>query len=299
MTSYDGNPVLKGPTWKAWIPSYFYLGGLAGAASLIAAGADAIGDARTSRVARLTALGAISAGAGALVVDLGKPARFHHMLRVFRPSSPMNVGSWLLAAYGPAVGASALFDSRTATWGAAALGPAVATYTAVLVSDTAVPAWHDARATMPAVFAAGAAASAGGVVAALAPHSDAATRVAIGGALAETALISAAHRSLPDVVGRAYTQARAGTLTRAAQSLLLGGALLSGAGRRRIGGALIAAGALAERFAVIEAGRASAADPAATVVPQRARLSAGIGRAGRRLAPPWPNNEDGSGSSRA
>ena len=34
-----------------------------------------------------------------LVLDLGDPLRFHHMLRVFKPSSPMSLGTWSLAAY--------------------------------------------------------------------------------------------------------------------------------------------------------------------------------------------------------
>ena len=34
-----------------------------------------------------------------LVLDLGDPLRFHHMLRVFKPSSPMSLGTWSLTAY--------------------------------------------------------------------------------------------------------------------------------------------------------------------------------------------------------
>ena len=106
------------------------------------------------------ALAAIAASAGLLIEDLGRPSRFANMLRVFRPSSPMNMGSWLLSVYGPLVGAAALSDllgvakpaGRAAEFGAAVLAPAVATYTAVLVSDTAVPLWHDARRELPFVF---------------------------------------------------------------------------------------------------------------------------------------------------
>ena len=69
-----------------------------------------------------------------LVHDLGRPMRFVNMLRVFKPSSPMSVGSWLLSAYGPAAGAAAVSDvtgilpaaGTAATLGAGLLGPAIA-----------------------------------------------------------------------------------------------------------------------------------------------------------------------------
>jgi Polysulfide reductase len=282
--TYYGQPVLKAPTWKAFIPAYIYLGGLAAGSSLLAAGASATRDRRLQRVASVAALGAISGGAVALVADLGRPSRFHHMLRVFRPSSPMNVGSWVLAAYGPAAGLAAVSEltgiarpvGRVATWTAAAIAPAVATYTGVLVSDTAVPAWHDARHSIPPLFAAGAAASAGGVAASMLPDSSAARRYAIGGALGEVVISAVQHRRLEPEVARAYNEGRACTLRRiGAGASIAGAALLAFGARRRslarIGSLSIAMGALAERFAVMEAGRASAADPIATIAPQRRR----------------------------
>jgi hypothetical protein len=285
VRTYYDRPVLKEPTWKFWIPSYFFLGGLAGGSSLLAAGADAVGDTRLGRAARVTALAALSGGAAALVADLGRPERFHHMLRVVRPSSPMNVGSWVLAAYGPAVGVAALSDvsgrasglGKTATWTAAALAPAVATYTGVLLGDTAVPAWHHARTRIPGLFAAGAAASAGGVATALVPHSAPARRLALGGAAAELEMASVLHRSLPPDVAGAYTEGRAGRLRRTAVGLSLAGIGMCVAGRgrflTRLGGVAIALGAATERFAVVDAGRASAADPRATIGPQRRTAS--------------------------
>jgi len=287
LRTYYDRPVLKRPTWRFWIPSYFFLGGMAAGSSLLAAGADAIGDARLGRAARVTALAALGGGTVGLIADLGRPERFHHMLRVFRPSSPMNMGSWLLAAYGPAVGVAAVSNvtgrapvlGRIATWSAAALAPAVATYTGVLVADTAIPAWHGARTVMPGLFAAGAAASAGGVAAAVVPNAAPARRLALGGVAAEVALFSALERSLPDDVRVAYTEGRVGRLRRAATRLSLAGSGMcaggsvraGGAGRllTRLGGVAITLGAAAERFAVIEAGRASAGDPRATIGPQR------------------------------
>ena len=160
--SYYGRPIIKEPVWKEPdVPGYLFFGGLAGASSVLAAAAQLTGRPGLARAAKTAALGGISLSTAFLINDLGRPARFHHMLRVFKLSSPMSVGSWLLSAYGPAAGAAALSDvtgilpaaGTAATAGAALLGPAVTTYTAVLLCDTAVPAWHEAHREMPYVFA--------------------------------------------------------------------------------------------------------------------------------------------------
>ncbi len=92
--------------------AYLFLGGLAGGSSLLAAGADLTGRPALRRASRLTALAAITSSFAALVHDLGRPARFHHMLRVAKLSSPMSVGTWILTAYGPMVGLAALPELR-------------------------------------------------------------------------------------------------------------------------------------------------------------------------------------------
>ena len=172
FTSYYGKPVINAPVWHSPdIPGYLFLGGLAGASSLLGAGAQLTERPALARAAKAGAFGAGCLSMAALVHDLGRPARFLHMLRVFKVSSPMNVGSWLLGAYVPATGvaaASALTGrvlrlGAAATAGAALLGPAVAAYTGVLISDTAVPAWHDGYPEMPFVFAGSAATAAAGL----------------------------------------------------------------------------------------------------------------------------------------
>src|SRR3954467_10920414 len=95
------------------------------------------------------------------------------MLRVIKPTSPMSVGSWLLAAYSPVAVGAALCGgrSRSSRTGlaldvtAALLGSVLTTYTAVLVSDTATPVWHEGRRLLPFLSAASAGASAGGAAA--------------------------------------------------------------------------------------------------------------------------------------
>ncbi|MFZ5871364.1 MAG: NrfD/PsrC family molybdoenzyme membrane anchor subunit, partial [Actinomycetota bacterium] len=108
--SYYGRPVVKAPVWKWDIPAYLFTGGLSAGASLVAAGADATGRVRLRRSARWTSLAGIGVSTVFLVHDLGRPERFVNMLRVLRPTSPMSVGSWFLAAFGPSIGAAAVAE---------------------------------------------------------------------------------------------------------------------------------------------------------------------------------------------
>ena len=96
--------------WKDDIAYYFFLGGLAAGCSLLAAGADQTGRPALRRGTRLTALGRARRGPYYLIHDLGRPERFHHMLRVAKPTSPMSMGTWVLAAYGPPMGVAAISE---------------------------------------------------------------------------------------------------------------------------------------------------------------------------------------------
>jgi hypothetical protein len=111
FTSYYNLPVINKPVWASPdIPVYLFLGGLAGAASLLGAGAQATG---RSALGRVSKAGAFSAGVLSLVGlvhNLGRPSRFLNMLRVFKVTSPMNVGSWILAGYVPLAGVAATGD---------------------------------------------------------------------------------------------------------------------------------------------------------------------------------------------
>src|SRR5204862_121720 len=83
--SYYGRPILKRPVWKWWIPAYFFSGGLAAGSSALALGAQLSGRSMLRRRARVVSLVGITFGAVCLVADLGRPSRFHHMLRVAKP----------------------------------------------------------------------------------------------------------------------------------------------------------------------------------------------------------------------
>ncbi|KAB8159538.1 polysulfide reductase [Streptomyces sp. 3MP-14] len=290
FTSYYGRPVLKVPAWEARdIAGYMFLGGLAGAGSTLAAAAQLTGRPGTARALKLSSLGAISLSTVALVHDLGRPARFLNMLRVAKPTSPMSVGSWLLAGYGPAAGLAAASAATgllprlgtTATLAAGGLGPAIATYTGVLLADTAVPAWHEGHRELPYVFAASAATAAAGMALLAGPRGEngPARRVAALATGAEllalrSMVISAGH------AGEPYRTGRPGRLLTTARRLAVlgtaGAALFGGRSRAAaaLSGAALVAASAATRFAIFHAGIASARDPKYTVLPQRLRLRA-------------------------
>jgi formate-dependent nitrite reductase membrane component NrfD len=290
FTSYYGRPILNPPRWGTVdIAGYLFLGGLAGASSVLAAGAGLTGRPALARAGKVTALVAIGGSTAALVHDLGRPERFYNMLRVFKPTSPMSVGSWILATYGPLAGVAAVTSvtgrfpriGAAATVGAALTGPAVAAYTGVLIGDTAVPAWHEAHGELPFTFVGSAAAAAGGMGLIAAPVAQAgpARRLAVLGAALETASSMLSERRM-GVVAETYRTGRAGKLMTASRLLTIGGAL-GGAvfGRRSrvaaaLSGVALLAGSACTRVGIFEAGLASARDPKYTVVPQRERMAA-------------------------
>jgi formate-dependent nitrite reductase membrane component NrfD len=296
FTSYYGKPVLKAPVWEARdIAGYFFLGGLAGGSSLLAAGADLTGRPGLSRIAKTGACAAGLVSLAALVHDLGKPARFLNMMRVFKVTSPMSVGTWLLSGYVPAAGVAAATAltgrlprlGAAATTGAAVLGPAVAAYTAALISDTAVPAWHDGYPEMPFVFTGSAAMAAGGLglLAAPAAESGPARYLALLGQVMEMLAFERMTRRI-GMVAEPYRVGRGGAYIRAGQVLgavgatgaaLTGTSLVPGGRPRRvvaaISGTALLGASLATRWGVFHAGIASARDPRYTVVPQRQRLT--------------------------
>jgi formate-dependent nitrite reductase membrane component NrfD len=301
--SYYGRPIVKPAPWTSDIPTYLFLGGLAGASAVLGAGADLTGRPVLRRVSRLAALGAITAGGATLVHDLGRPARFLNMLRVAKPTSPMSMGIWLLTTFGPLVGLAGAAElrgllpqrlalglgatARPAGLAAATVGPAVVTYTAVLLADTATPAWHEAYRELPFVFAGSAASAAGGLGMLAAPVAEAgpARRMALGGALAEIA----AERRMASSLGLAaepLNRGRAGALMRARKTVVAAGLLATPlASRSRVaavvaGTALLAGSALG-RFAIFEAGQQSARDPKYTIVPQREPAKSPSGTADR------------------
>jgi hypothetical protein len=163
--------------------------------------------------------------------------------------------------------------------GAAAFAAPLATYTAALVANTAIPAWHEAHRELPFVFAGSGATAAGGLAMVFTPVAQAgpARRMAIAGAAVE---IVAAEVLVTRVgmVAEPYQQGRPGQLMRTARAMTAvaaGATALAGRRSRTVsvlaGAACVTASALT-RFGVFEAGLESARDPKYVVVPQRERL---------------------------
>jgi formate-dependent nitrite reductase membrane component NrfD len=288
--SYYGRQILKTPTWKTPdVPLYLFLGGLAGASAVLAEGAALTGRPELERVARLAAAGGAAAGTVALVHDLGRPERFLHMLRVIKPTSPLSVGSFVLAPFSAlsGVAAASLMTGRLprlgrlAGIGAAALGPPLATYTGALIANTAVPAWHEAHRELPFVFAGSGATAAGGLAMVFTPLAQAgpARRMAVAGAALEIVAAESLVKRV-GMVGEPYRQGRSGRLISTARTMTAvaaGATLLLGRRSRTVSvlaGATCVAASVLTRFGIFEAGLASAKDPKYVVVPQRERLAA-------------------------
>lgn len=295
--SYYGMPVLKEPVWRWMIPAYFFTGGLAGACAVLGSTAQAAGGGGVPllvRRCRQVAFGGAIASAALLVADLGRPSRFLGMLRVFRPTSPMNMGTWLLTPFGALSGLAALptvmpvprFVERAADaawYGAGLLGLPLVGYTGVLISNTAVPVWQSTRRTLPVLFAFSGAVSAGALFDmwpvrrrgnAIVRRFGVASRVAE--TIFSIALNQEARRRGSLRVARPLRHGRSGLMLRAAGALITASVVAEIApGRRhRLAGALAMAGTLLLRFGIMSAGRASARDPHATFDMQRRGLGA-------------------------
>ena len=285
---YYDLPVIKAAPWKGYIPAYFYAGGVAGASAVLHGAIVLRGDRKLEPLAtklRWIAIAGEVIGSGFLIADLGRPARFHHMMRVVRPTSPMNVGTWILSATG-ATSALALLrhellgrpDRMSVTTALNMLaGASLTTYTGVLVGNTAVPVWKATRVALPVLFAASAGASAASLLELIGGSTRRERRVVRRFALATkaAALVStlAVDRAAGSGnVGAALREGKAGSLWRGARLLKLASFIASAIPTRgtllpQLAGALGTAAGLAMRFAVIEAGRASAAEPRATLEP--------------------------------
>jgi formate-dependent nitrite reductase membrane component NrfD len=289
--TYYGRPMLKQPVWIWAVPAYFFTGGVAGAAAVLGAAAQASGDREVNGLVtrcRWIAAAGTTAGTGLLIHDLGRPERFLNMLRVFRPSSPLNLGSWVLAAAGPLTVASAVLDGAPgplgtvghgAGYAAGAVGLPLAGYTAVLVSTTAVPVWSEIRRTLPSLFVASAVTGAASLLQLLKLNGREASivrRFAVAGAAADLAAAVAVDRAAGRVEGVdiPLREGLAGSLLRAAKALTAGSLainLLPGGARwkRTAAGVLGALGSLATKFGVFYAGSASARDPQVAFRQQR------------------------------
>ncbi|MFN2448401.1 MAG: NrfD/PsrC family molybdoenzyme membrane anchor subunit [Candidatus Baltobacteraceae bacterium] len=280
MNGYYNRPVIKPPEWTDLIPVYFCAGGMAGTSATLAAIERLRGNHGLARTLIAGAAGASALSGFCLIADLKKPSRFLNMFRVFKISSPMSVGVYLFSAFGGAATIAAASEitgiarpaGRAFEYIAGLLGPFMSVYTAVLISDTAVPAWYHGRRSLPLVFAATSASTAAalGMLAAPAGSAEPARRLAVIGGAAVPFALQRLHAELGPLQTQAYKRREARSLAALAKALNAAGAVCALFARNRTGvqrtaGALLLAGGLAERFAVMRAGSISANDPAFTI----------------------------------
>ena len=267
--SYYGRPVLKAPVWTSEIPVYFFVGGLAGAAAPLALRRRAArATTRWRGAAWLVALAGVGGRARSLLIaDLGRPERFHNMLRVFKADL---ADERRLVGARPAFGTATAVAARHAMLGwlprRAARRPGRPRRARArrsrptrrrCIADTAVPVWHEARRELPFVFAAGAAASAGAALTLLTPAADAARAAAGGrGAAAELGAAATSWSAASAPLGEPYREGDAGRF----------GKRREGADRRAARSAMAAA----------PGARRAAAAPAAALCRRRARALVGL-----------------------
>ncbi len=168
---YADGVITKTPPWAGLTAWDVFLNNLSIGTFLAVTLAGALAPARFSGLTLIAypfALLALLLDLGLLISDLGDPRRFHHMLRVFKLSSPMSFGTWSLTAYGVLLGIAtvvavlhwplfaglqrlgALWTFALAVGNAAALLAVIPAlggilYKGVLFSVTSQPGWKDAR----------------------------------------------------------------------------------------------------------------------------------------------------------
>ena len=170
---YYGLPALKASHWKWMVALYIWLAGLAGAMQILAALAlmitpDMETAAAVTRPARYGALLAAAIGTVLLVADLLTPRRFLNMLRIFRATSPMSFGSYVLVGFTGLTALSVALQLGADTGlvslpprgvelavqlPAAAFGLLLVVYTAPLLSATSTPLWAHSPGLLAGSFA--------------------------------------------------------------------------------------------------------------------------------------------------
>lgn len=302
---YYGRPVIKPPVWTWEIPLYFFVGGLAGMAGVLALGATVAGfddvlegsgpQADLVRAALWIAAVGTLVSAILLTMDLGRPARFLNMLRMFKPRSPMSVGAWILTGFGGSSSAGALLVElihRNALPGGGTLGLPVAaleavvlltilgtglfgallaTYTGVLIGATAIPAWFLHHRGLPLHFGVAGLGAAAALLELLGFRLGALNAIGVLASAVETAFGAWVELRRRGAGDRALRQGGPGVLLRTSGLLAGPGSLVL----RLLGwipwaASAFLAGALISRYGWLAAGRASGRDPEATFASQRA-----------------------------
>lgn len=293
--TYYGRPAIKPGHYRWLVVAYFFVSGLAGAAQILATLADLSGRRSNRpivRTGRYLALGGTLLSPVLLILDLKVPARWYNMLRIFRPTSAMSIGSWTLTLFGVLTGLTAVAQAwhdwtgagparglaRVCGVPAALAGALLSVYTGTLLAATSVPLWASASRLLPARFGASAAASATSAILLVLGLARTPGRVlrrlsvlALVAGIAEFALGRLGKWKWRQQGLAAPLEERplgpisqAGSLSALAAAILQAGALTTGRGYRplAIAGALLAlTGTFLERTAIVLGGNRSGERP--------------------------------------
>jgi formate-dependent nitrite reductase membrane component NrfD len=313
---YYDYPVVRRPVWTWEVPAYFWLGGMAAGAFVTASLAQTAGSADDRRVAAdgfYVAAAALVPCAPLLIADLGRPDRFHHMLRIFKPLSPMNLGAWTLTGFTPVAFARAashaadtgllrgplralakLAPRRLLELIGSLLGLTLAGYSGVLLGATNVPLWAKSK-LLGGVFMASALSSGSAAVTLQAARSGAPDASLHRLAMVESAASLGEMAILAGYLVQSGKSARPLTTGRFAAPFWLGAVgaggllplLLHGVTRRGHGRTLRSVstaaamftmiGSMALRWSIFEAGKVSSEDQSASFDLSKASADATAG----------------------
>jgi len=288
--AYYGQPIVKPPVWTWQIGLYFFVGGTAGMSGVLALAGLLTGQPLAFvRTALAMAFAGAVVSPALLIADLGRPARFLNMLRVFKWRSAMSMGVWTLLSFSAfATGALLLTvglpllarigvpltASRVILFllvaGTGVFGAVLATYTGVLLGATAVPVWASHHRLLPFHFGIVALGSASAILELLGFRLGALQAIGFTVAAIETGVWASLEFTRADAQARALAHGESGLLMRAA-GLCTGPAtlVLRALGWREVAGVCFLLGAVLSRYGWLHAGRVSARDPEETLAVQK------------------------------
>jgi Polysulphide reductase, NrfD len=287
---YYGQPVVRPPVWTWEIPFYFFVGGMAGMAAVIASPAIIFHHVDLARAAMwLAAIAGVVLSPILLIMDLGRPHLFLNMLRVFKHRSTMSMGAWILTVFGMCTVAGLIALELHAhqifpgtpdqlvrlaagifVFGATIFGTLLATYTGVLIGATAIPAWFLHRTLLPIHFGTAGLGSAAGVLELLGHRIAALNFLGFYAAAVETALLILLSVDKHGAADRAIHEHGSGWLIRIGE--VLNGPLalvLRFFGFIPSAAISFLAGALVSRIGWFAVGKVSGSDPEAVFASQR------------------------------
>jgi protein NrfD len=284
-TYYDLPPLKPSPYgWQ--VSAYALISGIAGSSQILATAAeftDREAYRSVVRNGRHVALGGTFVGTALLIIDLRTPTRFYNMLRIFRPTSPMSIGSYVLTGFSVLSallaaaqlwrdlgGGSGRFDTlaRMAQVPAAVAGAAMSTYTGALLAATSTPVWAALPKLLPATFGVSAMASAAAALSLPARGSEreALRRIELLASGVELVLIAMLpgrlrHHGIATRIGVTPVLAAAATPLIEYGARAIAGRDRGGGKAAALGAAAVLAGAFLLRYLVLRAGNESATRP--------------------------------------